>query len=94
MSTTEEPFEVNDEICQKLVEEFVQMTETDEALAQFYLQDRNWSLRLSVNDYFDHISQQKSNPTKRKSEAIDISSDESNDDNECDIIFDGKDSHK
>ena len=85
----EEPFETNDEICQKLVEEFVLLTETDSALAQFYLQDRNWNLRLSVNDYFENISR-KSKPKKRISDAIDISSDDSNDGKDCDIVFDQK----
>jgi tyrosyl-DNA phosphodiesterase 2 len=38
------------------VEEFVRLTETDEALAQYYLQDREWDIQRSVNDYFDESS--------------------------------------
>jgi len=49
-------FETNDQIIQKLVEEFVSLTANDEALAQLYLQDRNWNLQNSVNDNFDHVS--------------------------------------
>uniref|UniRef100_A0A0P4WDA6 UBA-like domain-containing protein n=1 Tax=Scylla olivacea TaxID=85551 RepID=A0A0P4WDA6_SCYOL len=30
--------------CQKLVEQFAELTNTDEACAQFYLQDRQWDL--------------------------------------------------
>ena len=82
-TTEEEPFETNDEICQKLVDEFVEMTKTDSALAQFYLQDRNWNLRLSINDYFEQI-QKESKPLKRKLQPIDVSSDES----DCDVVFD------
>ncbi|CAL4062743.1 unnamed protein product, partial [Meganyctiphanes norvegica] len=39
--------------CQVLVEEFASVTGTDEALAQFYLQDRKWDLERSVNAYFE-----------------------------------------
>ncbi|XP_050714814.1 tyrosyl-DNA phosphodiesterase 2-like [Eriocheir sinensis] len=39
--------------CQKLVEQFAGLTNTDEALAQFYLQDREWDLERSVNAFFE-----------------------------------------
>lgn len=39
--------------CQKLVEQFAELTNTDEACAQFYLQDRQWDLQRSVNAYFE-----------------------------------------
>ncbi|KAG0714100.1 Tyrosyl-DNA phosphodiesterase 2 [Chionoecetes opilio] len=39
--------------CQKLVEQFAELTNTDEALAQFYLQDRDWNLERSVNAFFE-----------------------------------------
>jgi len=35
------------ETCQKLTEQFAEITGTDEACAQFYLQDRNWNLEVS-----------------------------------------------
>ena len=38
--------------CQKRVEQFVEITNTDEALAQFYLQDREWNLESSIQAYF------------------------------------------
>lgn len=41
------------EVCQKLVEEFAQITGTDEACAQFYLQDRKWDLERSINAFFE-----------------------------------------
>ncbi|KAK7874296.1 hypothetical protein R5R35_007776 [Gryllus longicercus] len=41
------------ETCQKLTEEFAKITNTDEACAQFYLQDRNWDLERSINAFFE-----------------------------------------
>ena len=40
------------EECQRRVEHFASVTGTDEALAQFYLQDRDWNLEASVNAFF------------------------------------------
>lgn len=37
-------------VCQRLCEEFAEITGTDTACAQFYLQDRKWS--LDVNCYY------------------------------------------
>lgn len=39
------------ETCQKLTERFAEITGTDEACAQFYLQDRNWDLQ--VKNFFE-----------------------------------------
>ena len=33
--------------------QFVELTCTDEMLAQFYLQDRDWNVERSVQAYFD-----------------------------------------
>ena len=33
-------------ICQERVEKFAEITGTDEACAQFYLQDRKWDLEV------------------------------------------------
>ncbi|KAG8224088.1 hypothetical protein J437_LFUL001782 [Ladona fulva] len=53
-SAKEEDFEnLSAEKCQALVEKFAEITETDEACAQFYLQDRQWNLERSVSDYFE-----------------------------------------
>ncbi|XP_076306922.1 tyrosyl-DNA phosphodiesterase 2-like isoform X3 [Tachypleus tridentatus] len=41
------------ETCQKLCEEFAYVTSTDTACAQFYLQDRDWNLQQSLNDFFE-----------------------------------------
>ncbi|KDR19586.1 tyrosyl-DNA phosphodiesterase 2-like isoform X2 [Zootermopsis nevadensis] len=41
------------ETCQKLTEQFAEVTGTDEACAQFYLQDRKWDLERSVNAFFE-----------------------------------------
>ncbi|XP_071545260.1 tyrosyl-DNA phosphodiesterase 2-like isoform X2 [Panulirus ornatus] len=37
----------------RLVEKFAEITGTDEACAQFYLQDRKWDLERSVNAFFE-----------------------------------------
>ncbi|XP_046400304.1 tyrosyl-DNA phosphodiesterase 2-like isoform X1 [Ischnura elegans] len=44
---------LNAEKCQDLVEKFVEITATDSACAQFYLQDRKWNLERSVSDFFE-----------------------------------------
>jgi len=41
--------------AQKLVHEFEGITNTDEALAQFYLQDHDWDLPRALNTYFASI---------------------------------------
>lgn len=45
--------ELTGAICQRLVDDFVQCTGTDEALAQMYLQDNDWILDRAVGVYFD-----------------------------------------
>ncbi|XP_054156097.1 tyrosyl-DNA phosphodiesterase 2-like [Oppia nitens] len=90
--------------CQKLVEEFVALTQTDEALAQFYLQDRQWDVNRSVNDYLDQLATasgsgstgDQNNSRKRHAIAdeVVVSSDDNDVDNDnsndCDIVFDTK----
>ncbi|KAF2353020.1 Endonuclease/exonuclease/phosphatase [Trinorchestia longiramus] len=41
------------EQCQALTEEFALVTGTDTALAQFFLQDRQWDLEKSVNAFYE-----------------------------------------
>lgn len=72
----EPEFIPNDEDCQKLVEQFVACTNTDEALAQFYLQDRNWNVRRSVNDYFNNLQEKFA---KENNDAIDLTEDSDDD---------------
>ena len=55
MSSDESDNDLNAEECQKAVDQFVEVTNTDEALAQFYLQDRDWDAVKSINDYFADI---------------------------------------
>lgn len=56
---TEEEDSIENEIlpsreeCQTLTEQFAEVTGTDTALAQFFLQDRQWNLEKSVNAYFE-----------------------------------------
>jgi len=39
--------------CQARIDQFVQITTTDDAMAQFYLQDRNWDLESSVSAFLE-----------------------------------------
>lgn len=52
MSTTDESDLPSAQECQKRVEQFAEVTNTDEALAQFYLQERQWNLDTALQDYF------------------------------------------
>jgi len=53
--------------CQKRVEQFSEVTNTDEALAQFYLQDRQWNLEESIQAYFaDNPSASSDGPPASK----------------------------
>ena len=47
--------------CQSRIDQFVQVTNTDEALAQFFLQDRNWDVASSIAAFFekDHGSREE-----------------------------------
>ena len=40
-------------ICQRLVEDFVERTQTNEALAQSFLQDVKWNLTAAINKFLD-----------------------------------------
>ena len=55
--------------CQARVEQFAQITETDEALAQFYLQDRNWNVEASIAAFFEnnHPAKEKSDGSQKRS---------------------------
>nr|CAD7569763.1 unnamed protein product [Timema californicum] len=54
MNQSEEGHGIPDrETCQKLTEQFAEITGTDEACAQFYLQDRDWNLERSINAFFE-----------------------------------------
>lgn len=39
-------------VCQRLCEEFAEITGTDTACAQFYLQDRKWNLDVNIFSSF------------------------------------------
>ncbi|XP_050401717.1 tyrosyl-DNA phosphodiesterase 2 isoform X2 [Patella vulgata] len=41
--------------CLERCKQFAELTGTDRALAMFYLQDREWDLQRSVNDYFESM---------------------------------------
>lgn len=53
MSDSDEAVIPDRDTCQKLTEKFAEITGTDEACAQFYLQDRSWDLQRSVNAFFE-----------------------------------------
>lgn len=43
-------------VCQRLCEEFAEITGTDTACAQFYLQDRKWNLDVINYDFHLRVS--------------------------------------
>lgn len=61
-------FEFTGENCQKRVDEFVAITETNDALAQMYLQDRKWNVARSVDDYFNELIANEEKKKKRQKE--------------------------
>jgi len=52
MSSSDEMSAPDGATAQKLVKEFESVTNTDEILAQFYLQENGWDLSRAVNVYF------------------------------------------
>lgn len=56
-------------VCKRLCEEFAEVTGTDTACAQFYLQDRKWNLDQSVNDFFEDRSNKGALRINSKKEA-------------------------
>jgi len=52
MSTSEEVSAPDGATAQKMVKEFEAVTNTDEIMAQFYLQENDWDLSRALNTYF------------------------------------------
>ena len=52
--------------CQSRIDQFVQVTQVDEALAQFYLQPRNWDVEASVASYFERNNLPKGSPSNKR----------------------------
>lgn len=50
MSSEDESDIPDSDTAQKLVEQFVEVTQTDGALAHFYLQDRKWDIEVSKHN--------------------------------------------
>lgn len=63
-SSSQLSFEFTEENCNKRIEEFVQVTSTNSALAQFFLQDRKWNVVRSVNDYYKQLRKKAKNNTR------------------------------
>lgn len=63
--------------CQQRVEQFVALTGTNEALAQFYLQDHDWLVEPSVNVYFEDLAKEqgKDDGGKKRKRATDVEED-------------------
>ena len=64
------------EECQSRVDQFTQVTQTDEALAQFYLQPRNWDVEASIEAFFGQSAgeKEKEEPPKKRAK-LNISED-------------------
>lgn len=52
MSSQEEEDVPPREVCQKRIDGFVEVTHTDEALAQMMLQDHGWDLEKAIQAHF------------------------------------------
>ncbi|XP_065562736.1 tyrosyl-DNA phosphodiesterase 2-like isoform X2 [Artemia franciscana] len=57
--------------CQRLVENFVEITDTNEAVAQCFLQDNHWELERSLEQFFGSAQlESDSKPLARKSSPV------------------------
>lgn len=65
--------------CQKRVEQFVELTQTDEMMAQFYLQDRDWSVERSVQAFFDEKTNAANVDTRGGDSSVESVSDDDTD---------------
>lgn len=66
--------------AQQLIDQFVAVTDTNDALAQMFLQKRKWKLLTAINDYFEQVSNSPAAvPAAKRSlsvgEVVDLSSD-------------------
>lgn len=52
--------------CQSRIDQFVQVTNTDEALAQFFLQDRNWDVASSIAAFFEKDNSPRANSSSKR----------------------------
>ncbi|RWS22985.1 hypothetical protein B4U80_02823 [Leptotrombidium deliense] len=83
--------EFSDEQCQKFVEQFVELTDTDEALAQFFLQDRNWDVSIAVHDYFRSLEKANAvNPRQQNKNVVQVTLSDSSDEESCMILHSPK----
>ena len=55
--------------CQARIDQFVQITETDDAMAQFFLQDRNWDVESSVTAFFESNQTKSDERTMKRAES-------------------------
>lgn len=59
--------------CQAKIEQFTQVTKTDEALAQFYLQENDWNTAASIAVYYEQNTQSlNEKPTAKRSNTANI----------------------
>lgn len=52
----EEADDITADGAQQLIDQFVDVTDSNDALAQMFLQKRKWKLLPAINDYFEQIS--------------------------------------
>ncbi|XP_003748534.1 tyrosyl-DNA phosphodiesterase 2 [Galendromus occidentalis] len=86
------------EVCLERCRKFVELTNTNEALAQFFLQDRDWDLERSVADYFQENEERNAPsssssavksemPPKRASgDVVELSSDSDTEEESDDLL--------
>lgn len=64
--------------CQKLTEDFAEITATNEALAQTFLQDHEWNLERSISAFYDALAKEESSKNKKRKIDDDQSTSQSN----------------
>lgn len=52
--------------AQKLTEDFAEITKTNEALAQTFLQDHEWNLEKSISAFYDALAKEESSKNKKR----------------------------
>lgn len=55
--------------CQKLTEDFAEITKTNEALAQTFLQDHEWNLEKSVSAFYAALSKEQCSQSSSATES-------------------------
>lgn len=77
--------------AQKLIEEFAEITKTNEALAQSFLQDHGWDLSKSIAAFYDALAlENESEANKTKFDSGSLQSQNYNHPSKTSPLYDSK----